>query len=197
MLRLYQEIRSSLPLPLESSPASEPRKLSKFVVWRARPIRIDDIGHQRSSRVDPLMRPRVALFGRAVQLIFAVGKNLDFNLASIEFSLAENAKALIVERAPVPELVFGTQDRESVFGLEISIHCIRKKTECVDENAQSGDWMIEWSGKILRCEGNTADKTYLYNDAARRTKEHRSSKQTKPLVRQTALNGLLIYERVM
>jgi hypothetical protein len=96
------------------------------------------------------MRPRVALFGRAVQLIFAVGKNLDFNLASIEFSLAENAKALIVERAPVPELVFGTQDQESVFRLEISIHCIRKKTECVDENAQSGDWMIEWSGKILR-----------------------------------------------
>jgi hypothetical protein len=43
------------------------------------------------------MRPRVAFFGRAAQLIPAIRKSLDFNLTPIEFFLAEDAKALVIE----------------------------------------------------------------------------------------------------
>jgi hypothetical protein len=41
---------------------------------------------------------------------------------AIEFSLAKNANTLIAKRLPGPELVFGAQDRQSIFGFEVSAH---------------------------------------------------------------------------
>jgi hypothetical protein len=59
--------------------------------------------------------------------MFPVSKASDFDPPSVELSLAKDAKALIVERTPAPELVFGTQNRKSIFGFEMSIHCCRQK----------------------------------------------------------------------
>jgi hypothetical protein len=61
-----------------------------------------------------------------VKLVRAVATAHDFNLVAIEFSLAKNANALIVKRLPSPELVSGTQDRQSIFGFEVSAHCAVK-----------------------------------------------------------------------
>jgi len=58
-----------------------------------------------------------------VKLVRAVATAHDLNLVAIEFSLAKNANALIVKRLPSPELVSGTQDRQSIFGFEVSAHC--------------------------------------------------------------------------
>jgi hypothetical protein len=43
-------------------------------------------------------------------------------LSAFEFSLANTANALIIERIPAPELILGAQDRQSLFGFEMNIH---------------------------------------------------------------------------
>ena len=57
------------------------------------------------------MRSGVARFGRALQLVFAIAESPDFDLASVELSLAKDAQALIVERMPASELIPGAQNR--------------------------------------------------------------------------------------
>jgi hypothetical protein len=61
-----------------------------------------------------------------VKLVRAVATAHDLNFVPIEFSFAKNANALIVERLPRPELIAGTQDRQSIFGFELSAHCAVK-----------------------------------------------------------------------
>jgi hypothetical protein len=61
-----------------------------------------------------------------VKLVRAVATAHDLNLVAIKFSLAKNANALIVKRLPNPELVSGTQDRQPIFGFEVSAHCAVK-----------------------------------------------------------------------
>jgi len=54
------------------------------------------------------MRPGDASFGWTVQLASSIGEAPDFNLTSVELFLANDAKALVIERIPAPELVLGT-----------------------------------------------------------------------------------------
>jgi hypothetical protein len=61
-----------------------------------------------------------------VKLVRAVTTAHDLNVVATEFSLAKNTNALIVKRLPSPELVSGTQDRQSIFGFEVSAHCAVK-----------------------------------------------------------------------
>lgn len=53
------------------------------------------------------MWPRVAFLRRAVQFKFAIAQAADFNLAAGEFSFADNAKTLVIERGPFSEAIFG------------------------------------------------------------------------------------------
>jgi len=57
------------------------------------------------------MRSGVARFSRTMQLVFAIAESPDFDLASVELSLAKDAQALIVERLPASELILGAQNR--------------------------------------------------------------------------------------
>ena len=69
------------------------------------------------------MRPRVAAVSRTAQLIFAIAQPADFHLAADKFSLADNAKTLVVERSPVSESILSTQDREPIIEFEMGDHC--------------------------------------------------------------------------
>jgi hypothetical protein len=57
--------------------------------------------------------------------MFTICKATDFDLTPIELSLAKDTKALVIERIPAPELVLGTQNRQSIFRLKVSVHCSR------------------------------------------------------------------------
>ena len=59
--------------------------------------------------------------------MFTIGKAPDFDLMSIELFLAKDTKALIIEGIPASELVLGTQNRQSIFRVELSVHLERKK----------------------------------------------------------------------
>ena len=85
-----------------------------------------------------------------MERVRAVATAHDLNLVAIEFSLAKNANALIVKRLPSPELVSGTQDRQSIFGFEVSAHCAVENERCSRAGTrQSGRRMILWSVKTL------------------------------------------------
>jgi hypothetical protein len=60
-----------------------------------------------------------------MQLMSPVAKTPDFYLTAIELSLAKDTTALVVERTPAPELILGTQNRESIFRFEMNVHCGR------------------------------------------------------------------------
>ena len=76
-----------------------------------------------------------------MQLIFTIGKAPDFDLTSVELSLAKDTKALIIERIPAPESILGTQDREAIVEFEMGGHSA--KAVCsLHRNTQSGRWMI-------------------------------------------------------
>jgi hypothetical protein len=77
-----------------------------------------------------------------VQLISATGEAPDFNLTPVELFLANDAKALIIERTPAPELVLGAHDRQSLVGFEMNIHLRRRTAWLIGANAQSGRRMI-------------------------------------------------------
>jgi len=74
--------------------------------------------------------------------MFTIGKPPDFDLTSVELSLAKDAKTLSIERIPAPELVLGTQNRKSIFRLKLSVHCWREIACSIPENTQSGQRMI-------------------------------------------------------
>ena len=58
--------------------------------------------------------------------MFTIGKALDFDLMSVELFLAKDTKALIIEAITASELVLGTQNRQSIFRFELSVHLERK-----------------------------------------------------------------------
>jgi len=57
-----------------------------------------------------------------VQFVFAIAKAADFHLAAIKFSFADNAKTLVVERAPGSKSIFGAQDREAIIEFKMAGH---------------------------------------------------------------------------
>ena len=52
----------------------------------------------------------------------AIGEAPDFDLTSVELSLAKDTKALIIERIPAPESILGTQDREPIVEFRMGNH---------------------------------------------------------------------------
>jgi len=72
------------------------------------------------------VRPGIASFSGTVKFVPAVASARDFHAMAIEFFLAKNTNALIVERRPGPELIAGTQDGQSIFGFEVGAHCAVK-----------------------------------------------------------------------
>ena len=68
------------------------------------------------------MRLRIAAFSWTVQLILAIARASDFHLAAVKFSFADNAKTLVVERAPGSKSIFGAQDREALMEFEMGGH---------------------------------------------------------------------------
>jgi hypothetical protein len=72
------------------------------------------------------VRPGIASFSGTVKFVPAVASARDFHAMAIEFFLAKNTNALIVERLPGPELIAGTQDGQSIFGFEVGAHCAVK-----------------------------------------------------------------------
>jgi len=57
-----------------------------------------------------------------MQLILAIAYAADFHLAAVKFSFADNAKTLVVERAPASESIFGAQDREAIIEFKMGGH---------------------------------------------------------------------------
>lgn len=60
--------------------------------------------------------------------MFTVGKAPDFDLTSVELSLAKDTKALIIEGIPASELILGTQNRQSIFRGKMNVHCWRENS---------------------------------------------------------------------
>jgi hypothetical protein len=57
--------------------------------------------------------------------MFTIAKAPDFDLTSVEPSLAKDTKALIIEGIPAPELILGTQNRESIVEFGMGNHSAR------------------------------------------------------------------------
>jgi hypothetical protein len=60
-----------------------------------------------------------------VQCIFARGETPDLNLPAFEFSLANTAHPLIIERIPFSESISCTQERQSIVEFDVSDHKAR------------------------------------------------------------------------
>jgi hypothetical protein len=88
-----------------------------------------------------LVRSRSASKSWTIQFIFAAGKTPELDLPAFEFSLADTANPLIVERIPSPESIYRAQYREPIVECDVRDH--NKKTPCsLHGNKQSGRWMI-------------------------------------------------------
>jgi hypothetical protein len=75
--------------------------------------------------------------------MFIIGKAPDFDLTSVELFLAKDTKALVIEGIPAPELILGTQNRQSIFRGQMNVHFLGVRIACsIAENAQSGQRMI-------------------------------------------------------
>jgi hypothetical protein len=83
-----------------------------------------------------------------MQFMFTIAQAANFHLASVKFSLADNAKTLVVERSPVSKSVFHAQDREPIIEFQMCDH-MQRAVCSLHRSAQSGRWMIVWSGKTL------------------------------------------------
>ena len=46
----------------------------------------------------------------------------DFYLTAVEFSFANNANTLVIQRLPVSESIFGAQNREAIIVFEMRDH---------------------------------------------------------------------------
>jgi hypothetical protein len=57
-----------------------------------------------------------------MQFILAIAQSMDFYLTAVEFSFADNANTLVIQRVPFPESIFGAQDREAIIEFEMSVH---------------------------------------------------------------------------
>ena len=77
---------------------------------------------QRRCWIDPQMRPRIAAFSRTVQFIFPVTEAADFHLTTVKFSLADNAKTLVLERSPFSKPIFSTQYQEPIVEFKMYNH---------------------------------------------------------------------------
>jgi hypothetical protein len=82
------------------------------------------------------MWPRIAAFSRTSQFILTVTEAADFHLTAVKFSLADNAKTLVIERSPVSKSIFSTQHREPIAEFEMGNH-----------NAK-GSLLIAWTSTI-------------------------------------------------
>jgi hypothetical protein len=60
--------------------------------------------------------------------MFIIGKVPDFDLTSVEPSLAKNTESLIIQRVPPSELILGTQDRQSIFRRQMNVHFWRENS---------------------------------------------------------------------
>src|SRR5262249_47773398 len=104
-------------------------------------MRSNYMGEERRRRGYPQMRPRVAALSRTVQFKFAMAQASYFNLATGKFSFADNAKALVIERGPFSEPIFGTQHREPIIEFKMRNH--KQRAVCsLLRRAQSGQWMV-------------------------------------------------------
>jgi hypothetical protein len=54
--------------------------------------------------------------------VSTIAKAADFHLATRESSFADNAKALVIERGPLPDSILGTQDGEPIIEIEMRPH---------------------------------------------------------------------------
>jgi hypothetical protein len=57
-----------------------------------------------------------------VQFISAIARAADFHLKAVEFSLADNAKTLVLERSPFSKSIFSTQNREPIIEFKMCNH---------------------------------------------------------------------------
>jgi len=68
---------------------------------------------------------RIAALGRTAQFILVIAQAADFHLATVKFSLADNAKTLVVEGSPSSKSIFSTQDREPIIQINMRDHMQR------------------------------------------------------------------------
>lgn len=68
------------------------------------------------------MRFRITIFRWTVELVFAIAMARYFDLPAGEGFLAVNTKPAVIERIPVPELILGTQDRQSILWVDMNFH---------------------------------------------------------------------------
>jgi hypothetical protein len=68
------------------------------------------------------MGPRITTLCRTVKFVLDTATFGYFNLTAGECLRAENAKPAVIERAPTAKLIHGTQDRQSIVGLEMVFH---------------------------------------------------------------------------
>jgi hypothetical protein len=57
-----------------------------------------------------------------MQFIFAIAEAANFDLATVKFSFADNAKALVVERTPGSDSIFCAQDRQALIKFQMHNH---------------------------------------------------------------------------
>jgi hypothetical protein len=57
--------------------------------------------------------------------VSAAGKTPDLNLPAFEFSFANAANSLVVQRVPSAEPITGTQDRQSIVKFDVSSHSLK------------------------------------------------------------------------
>jgi hypothetical protein len=57
-----------------------------------------------------------------VQLILVIAYAADFHLTAVKFSFADNAKTLVIERAPRSKSIFGAQDPEAIVEFKMRDH---------------------------------------------------------------------------
>jgi hypothetical protein len=76
-----------------------------------------------------------------VDCVSAAGETPDLDLSAFEFSFAETANPLIVERIPFPESITRAQYRQPIIQCDVRDH-YRRAACSLRENKQSGRWMI-------------------------------------------------------
>lgn len=79
------------------------------------------------------MRSRGTSQRRTMQCICAAGKMPNLNLPAFEFSFANPANSLIVQRVPSPESITGAQNRQPVIKLDMSNHGVRRILRAAQE----------------------------------------------------------------
>jgi hypothetical protein len=88
-------------------------------------VRPSYFGNDRRFRVRPLIGPGRTSQGRAVHFISAARETPDLNLPTLEFSLANTANPLIIERIPFSESISLTQDPQAIVEFDIGDHSAR------------------------------------------------------------------------